>query len=354
MENMTDTELSGALYYNCYAYSGSMISQMQGYSKHIVLITDGIKGYGEFTSVPESAHVNAGDYNTYAIGKMDVLRTQAYNDWYNTGVDKKASGASSQPWSGMLDEIKDAQSRDYLKVKSDDTKKGDWEVRCEHLEDRVIAKNYSCCGQRVSEAKVSDCPYGHAENNDGTAVTKEYDTEQKISKFANDYESILLYMAAKSQVEFQKPTQGYKTEGNEAVYNVGYYGDIPDLIEEVKTGTNVQKMTYKELKTFTMKSGSTFTKEIAEEDKEYKDKSEDGKWWATNRLDSTLGGKQTGFTQEPNPELKSGQTVTYTYTYEFAGWFLDEACRYEFNPDDDVDFSLIVYAGYKLTKAQAQ
>ena len=112
--------------------------------------------------------------------------------------------------------------------------------------------------------------------------------------------------------------------------------------------TNLQKMTYKELKTFTMKSGASFEDEIAS------DKGEDGKWWRTNKLGSTLEGKQTGFTQEPNPELKSGQTVTYTYTYEFAGWFLDEACRYEFNPDDDVDFSLIVYAGYKLTKAQAQ
>ncbi len=348
MENMTNTELSGALYYNCYAYSGSMVSQMQGYSKHIVLVQDGIKGYDEYTSIPESANVDAKDYNAYAIGKMKVLRDQAKNDWTNTSVDTKASNASSQPWSGMLDEIKDAQSRDYLKVKSDDTKKGDWQVRCEHLEDRVIARIYSCCDQRVSEADLNECPYNHAQNSDGTAVTKEYDTKQKISKFASDYESILLYMAAKSQVEFQKPAQGYKTNGNEAVYNVGYYGDIPALIEEVKTGTNVQKMTYKELKTFTMKSGASFEDEIAS------DSGEDGKWWRTNKPDSTLEGKQTGFGPENSEELKSGATLKYLYTYEFAGWFLDEACRFEFNPADNVDFSLVVYAGYKLTKAQVQ
>ena len=155
MENMTPTELSGALYYNCYAYSGSMISQMQGYSKHIVLIADGIKGYDEFTSIPESAHVNAGDYNTYAIGKMKVLRDQAKSDWTNTGVATKASNASTQPWSGMLDEIKDAQGRDYMKVKSDDTKKGDWQVRCEHLEDRVIARIYKPYPQKRGQSYYS-------------------------------------------------------------------------------------------------------------------------------------------------------------------------------------------------------
>ncbi len=341
-EKMTTTELSGALYYNCYAYSGSMISEMQGYSKHIVLINDGIKTYDEFTTIPESARINSGDYNTYAKGKMSVLRTQAKNDWTNTGVDTKASNAASQDWKGMKAEIDSAKEYDYGAVKSDDTKKGDWQVRCEYLEDRVIARVYSCCGQRISDSDLSKCDTNHATNKDGTAVTKDYDTNQKISKFASDYESILLYMAAKSQVEFQKPSKGYKTSGNEATYNVGYYGDIVDLIAETSTGSDVQKMTYKELKTFTMKTGASFEDEIASES------GEDGDWWRTNKSAS----KENGFGPETNSELKNGSTLTYVYTYEFSGWFLDEACQYEFNPKDDVDFSLVVYAGYKLIKSQ--
>ncbi|MBO4539141.1 MAG: hypothetical protein J5781_02610, partial [Clostridia bacterium] len=90
LSHMTEKELSGALYYNCYAYSGSLISEMQNYSKDIVLITDNIKDYTEFTTVSESAGVRATDKAAYAKEKLAVLRNQAKDDWTNTGVDGKA------------------------------------------------------------------------------------------------------------------------------------------------------------------------------------------------------------------------------------------------------------------------
>ena len=340
-KNMTKIELSGALYYNCYAYSGSLISEMQGYSKDIVLINDGIKSYDKFTSIPAAAEINESDYKTYANGKLDVLRTQAKNDWTNTSVDTKADNASAQQWGLMCDEIEAAQKYNYKGVKSDDTQKGDWEVRCEYLEDRVIARLYSCCGQRISEADLAKCDTDHAYNKDGTAVTKDYDTDQQISKFASEYEPILLYVAGKAQVEFQTPTKGYKTSAGAKTYNVGYYGDIEQLIADSSTGSDVQKMTYDEIKTFTIKIGADFDEEVVQ------DKGDDGKWWSTN----SVANKENAFGPKTETESAYGSNINYTYTYEFKGWFLDEKCKYLFNPKDDIDFDIIVYAGYKVTKA---
>ena len=344
LNNMTTTELSGALYYNCYAYSGSLISEMQNYSKDIVLITDKIKDYTEFTTVPDSAGVKPGDKTAYAKEKLAVLRMQAKNDWTNTGVDKKAEAVKSQPWADMRTELQDAKDYEYTKVKSDDTKKGDWQVRCECLEDRVIARIYSCCGQRVSEAKSSIC--GHATNPDGSKVTKDYDTKQKISKFASDYENVLMYMAARTQVEFQTPEKGYQTQGSARSYVTGYYGDIAGLISEVSTGADVSRMTYSEQNTITMKIGASFDDEVDGDDRA---------WWLSVQVDSERNAnekKDTDFGPFTVEETSNGAKITYKYTYDFQGWFLDQECKFVFNPEDDVDFNLVIYAGYKVTKTK--
>ncbi len=339
LNKMTPTELSGALFYNCYGYSGSLISQIQGYEKDMVLVGDAIKTYDKFTKIP--TNINAEDYNEYAIDKMDVLQAQAEQDWRDARVEDSAAAAKSQPWTLMAAEVKAAQDHDYDDVKGTSSKNV-WEVRCEVLEDRVIARNYSCCGQRVSEVDLSKCgPYHGVTNSDMvTAVTKDYDINCNISKFVSDYEPILYYVATKAKVSFQKPSVGYKTGDTSATYTVGYYGNIQSLISNASTGSDGRKMTYKELKAFTVGMGSTFQEDIASKD------DDDGQWWATNKVASDKN--KFG----PTKEKLTGSSTEYTYTYTFKGWYLDQACQFEFLTDDDIDFGIVVYAGYDLTIAR--
>ena len=155
-----------------------------------------------------------------------------------------------------------------------------------------------------------------------------------------------MYMATRTQVEFQTPEKGYQTQSSARSYVTGYYGDIAGLISEVSTGTDVARMTYKEQNTITMKIGASFSDEID---------GDDNTWWLSVQVGAPRNAnekKDTDFDPVTVEETSNGAKITYKYTYDFQGWFLDQECKFVFNPDDDVDFNLIVYAGYKVTKTK--
>lgn len=357
---MTNDELSGALYYNCYAYSGSLISEIQNYEKDYVLITDGIKNWDKITTIPASAGIAGEDENNYAKGKIKVLQAQASSDWKNTNVDTKATDAKNQSWNKMATEIKDAQKWDYDSVVNTDTKKTLWQFKCECLEDRVVAKTWSCCGQRVSTAVASTCGPNHGVlNSDNTTeATKDYDPNCQISLFVSTYEDVLYYVATKAKVQFQKPSiqsdvagkGGYVTTDKDesTKYTTGYYGNIEALRKSASA-----LMSYGEMKEMVINLGKSFKEEVADGTKEDDGSttySDDGEWWRDNKN----GSGSTDFGPYENDERTSGSTstTTYVYSYAFSGWYLDVDCKYEFNPEDDIDFSINVYAGYELTKTK--
>lgn len=336
LTNMTNEELSGALYYNCYGYSGSLISEMQGYAKDIVLIEDDIKGWDKFTKIPTG--IRETNEDAYAIGKLGVLKEQAKYDWNEKDISDQASLASKQSWGSMRTELSDAKKYNYMSLTAESA--GDytnvWRKRCDYLEDRVIARNYSCCGQRISEA-TEKCPTDHGKNPDGTAMTKEYSEKCAISKFVSDYENVLYYIAAKAKVEFKVAGKSYVTDSNaEVTYTAGYYGDIATLYSNSKN-----KNIYDSEKTFTVSIGSTFKDDIIDED------GDDAKWWNENKNGSA---NVTDYGPYLSNEEYSNQKVPFNYIYTFKGWFLDEKCMYEFIPDDDIDFNLRIFAGYDVKK----
>ncbi len=338
LDNMTSAELSGALYYNCYAYSGSMIQSMQNYLKNIKYVEDKMEEGATYTKIADE--VKKGDEDKYAMEKLTVLEQQAFNDWTEARVKESAKNAKDQSWTKMSEEIKGAKSYDYNKVKAT-TNKGEWEHKCEVLEDRVVAKTWSCCNQRVSEADVSQCDYSHVQNADGTVATKEYSLNCTISKFVSDYESILYYIAGQANVEFDIPGKtAYQTskDGGQT-FTTGYYGTIAEL----RTAAS-SVLAYTKDNTFTISAGATFEEEILDKDEE------DSGWWEENKAP---GNKDADYKFDPKTyeEQYSGSKKSYTYTYDFTGWYLDKDCKFIFDPEDDVDFDIIVYAGYNITKS---
>ena len=336
--NMTDNELSSALYYQVYAYSASMVNIIQNDLKDIVYIRDELENGAHYTQIAKN--LNDGQEDEYAIGKISVLYEQGRSSWYKTGVSNLASNAKSQNWADMETEIKVALEYDYMNmeiIKKSET----WKERVERLEDLVIAKQYSCCGQRVSEADVTKCDTGHVENADGTMATKDYATDHTISQFVSAYEKVLYHIAGQATVSFQKGTtksgnafSGYATAQNEnSTWIAGYNGTIKDLISIAS-----ENMTYTEDEAFTISSGEDFIESIDGENKD---------WWLARKEPGDDGNKYGPFI---NSEIHGGTTLQYKYTYTFKGWYLDKECRYEFSDEDEVQTNLIVYAGYDVAK----
>ena len=351
LEKMEDNELSGALYYQVYAYSASMVKKMQDYVKNIVYITDKIEVGAEYTNISSTAQ-KLEKSNEYAKEKINVIYGQAYSNWATAAVGTKAKNVTSQPWNAMEDEIDAALEYDYLNMEIVNGKKGEWEQRVERLEDLVIAKKYSCCGQKVSEADTTKC--SHGSNPDGTIVTKEYDTDHKISAFVSNYEEILFHIAGQSNVSFQTPVKtdkelGYQTKVAEAgQWKAGYDGNIDVLRKNVN-----KSMIWEECQAYTIDSGEQFS--VAVEDAEEADKN----WWNREKVGTTSTeqkdrdypkkGAENGI--EVSEKTDSGDIV-FVYKYEFVGWYLDKDAKYEFDEDDEVDINLKVYAGYNVTKTK--
>ena len=341
LTNMTVGELSSVLHYNVYVYSASMVNSMIEDIKKIVYIKDDVEDGSYYTNI--SADVSKGSEDVYAQGKIKVIYDQTYDFWKIERVSVLATNASSQNWSKMKSEIQAAIDYDYenMSVKSKNTQ---WLERTERLEDLVIARVWSCCGQKVSEADDTKCPTGHAENPDGTVATKEYATDHTISQFVSNYEFVLMHIGGQAKVSFRVASKGYKTQEASALkgsktWEAGYNGTIAALRAD-KTATT-QLMTWGENKAITVSSGgATFIEEMESND--------DSDWWTFSKENS----EDAKFDAEESVETYGGTNISYTYSYVFKGWYLDKDCKYEFDENDVIDVNLRVYAGYTVTKTR--
>ena len=350
--NMEDQELSGALYYQVYAYSASMVKKMQTYMKNIVYICDAVEPGSEFTKISATA-ISMNKSNDYAQEKIKVLYDQAYTNWYTADVSTKGRNANTQSWGSMETEIDTAIGYDYENMEITQGKKGEWEQKVERLEDLVIARKWSCCGQKVSEPNTKNCP--HATNSDGTIATKEYDTDHKISMFVSNYEEILFHIAGNVTLSFQTPVQteakpGYQTKATEEkTWKAGYDGTIRQL----RNSELIKKMEWEECKSYTISAGEEFV--VAVEDAEDKDRT----WWSNNKVGTTYTDSKDRDYPKKNTsdgieivETTPSGNITFIYTYEFVGWYLDKDCMYEFDEEDEVEINLNIYAGYNVTKTK--
>lgn len=338
LTKMNSTELSGALYYQVYAYSASMVKNMQNDIKDVVYINDGVEVGSHYTTIDPVA----ADADTYAVEKINVIYGQTFTSWNGTGVKGLGDGAGNQPWDAMNDEIMTAIKYDYTHMEIDQKSEA-WKERCERLEDLVVVRVWSCCGQKVHLAKTENCTTNHSYNpKDGSKATKEYDTEHNISLFVKNYENVLYHVAGQTTLSFSKATKGYETNGTDAskTYKSGYNGDIAALRASAEVSMSWD--TKNPRRKITISSGKKFVDEIADAD------STDVEWWNTNKT----SGSDVAFDSHTQNLTVGGQSTVFTYSYTFAGWYLDENCKYKFNEDDEINVNLIIYAGYNVTKSR--
>ena len=345
LTNMSSAELANALYFECYSYSASVVSQLDSFLKQIRYIDDEIEEGTYYTNVADE--IQSQDIDTYCSEKLAVYYYQAYTEWKAETVDSKASNANQQSWSTMQTELKSGMEYDYdgatYEGVTDDTI---WKHKCDRLEDNIIQKKWSCCGQNCVTAEVAKCPTGHIENSDGTQATKDYDSSWKISLFADNYETILRHTAGNVMVSFYLANSGYAYTSTSASdlksYHTGYYMNgtsIADL--NGLTGTTLLKYADKTEEEITLSSGEVFIDKI---------EGSDLTWWNGNK--NSLTKADDNVWTEAKTEMINSTSTAVKYTYTFAGWYLDKDCRFLFNENDDVPINLKLYAGYNVVKAK--
>lgn len=351
LQHMTEMEKAGALYYNVYAYSASMVKSMQTDIKNIVYIRDGVEKGEKYTSISKEVLDRNSDSesNEYAKGKITVLYYQTYDSWERTGVTGLANNATGQNWPKIQEEIAFALNYNYdgMQIKSGE---GEWKKKCERLEDLVVMRKWSCCEQLVHEADPTQCKPGARHgvyNTDGTAAKKDYDTSHAISLFAKNYENVILHIAGNAKFSFQKPESGFQTNDQQnKSWTAGYYGTFSELYKSTMT-VGVQ-MKWAETKALTLSTGDSFVQTI---------KGDDKGWWEGKT--GTPGAKDgtdndTKFPYDAAADIRTedyGSKVNYAYTYTFKNWYLDKECKYEFDENDDIEVNLNIYAGYNVSKS---
>ena len=351
LTKMSERELSSTLYCLVYAYSASMVKNMQEDIKKIVYIDKGVEKGSEYTSI--ASDVAASESNNYAMGKITVLYGQAYDSWTSVNVTEKAKGASNQSWGEMRTEVRFAIDYDYENNISFKNNRGHWRQKYERMEDLVVMKKWSCCDQKVHETDPTKCGPNHGVyNKDGTSATKDYDENHKISLFVKNYEKVILHITGQAKLSFQKPEKGFQTVEDKArTWTAGYRTDDNSFYAlYTVTKTFGRRMTWKEDKTITIKTGKSFAEEIDGEDKDW--------WYGKPGASGAREGndKVTKFPTDAAADVKQedygGRKVNYAYSYTFKNWYLDKECRYEFDEDDEVNFDLVVYAGYEVKKTR--
>jgi len=338
LTNVGSLNLGRTLRFQVYSYSGEMAKSAQGYKKDSALVMAEKITPDEATRIIDG--LDAEEQKNYAEGKIGVILGQMQETYSKVAVEEKASMASQQPWDAMKTEVNAAIEKDYsVYNKAKD--------KVEALEDMVIKRNWSCGG-------VDDeiCPkYGNLSHVD---CTKEYDTSHNISKFASNYEVILRHMAGSVKVTFQNDVTTGNTEsdkynieeypsGTTYKYECGFHGK--NFTGKEVTSTMLAKISRKNIKEISLNSGKSFTEGIADLG------GEDESWWT-----NTTPGKENSVASKDNQasvtEINKANNVsgTYSYTYTFAGWYLDADLKYKFDPDDKLSCDLTLYAGYNVEK----
>ena len=335
LDNMSTpnaTNLSRTLRFQVYSYSGEMVKSAQAYKKDSALVTAMKIAPEDATKIPASITSDA-DKKEYAVGKIDAILGQMETTYTKVNVTSAANNAANQPWVAMRNEVKAAIDKDYSSYTG--------KAKLEALEDMVIKKKWNCGGTEEECGKPQNANRGHV------GCEKVYDENHNISKFVSNYEVILRHMAGSVTIKFQNDAVATATAKNnyavnvypsgEVKYTAGFKGTISyDMVKGVERIN---------IRTISLSSGKTFAESIKEAG------GDDLKWWnsKTPGTENSVASKAVSSgVSETNPE--NNKTGNYTYTYAFAGWYLDDGLKYSFDPEDKINCDLILYAGYDVTK----
>lgn len=327
LKNMTSANLSGALRYQIYSYSGSMLQSISGNKKDITLINDDKKVPSEVTTL--LAGLAEDKKKEYATGKVGAIINQMTATYSTVGISQKAQKATNESWSSMNTEIEAALNYDYSTITS-------WEDKVERLEDLVIKRKYDCGAGLDEECLKGN---GHAE------CEKVYDTDHTISQFVSNYEQILRYVGGTVSISFQQLKEA--APGKENNYKIAVYA--PQLPVTFNCGFGqvspvttlmLNGIEYFEKEEISIKGGNIFKDEILDAD------TKDREWWENYSSPS-----------RPNSSVTETSSInqtqgTYIYEYTFSGWYLDSDLKYKFDENDTISCDLTLYAGYNVTKRQ--
>ncbi len=337
-ESIKEKDLSNALKYQIYSFSGDYIRTILANRKDDVIYN------------VELDHLNPGTVE-YAdkeeeIGRNNaMLENHVYFYIQKGNVNTQLQKADEYEWKTAI--------ADRIKITIDT----DFEAY--HEAHKIYMGGSS--GNYVDEY-FEDTLFPKIIENPGPNQTKRYDTEVQISRLADNHENVFRYAYGSIKVEYKEPTvlesfvlkneyisetstvpSGNQLEINPATLESSFPGVIAVSASEMAKFTNRP----------TQYDKSKITEETYDSDEKIR----------LARFDEASGTWKGIFPKNggDDPVLVKTYTklegnVTYTYVLVFEGWYIDKNLQYpaKFSGNDEYgeefSYDICLYAGYKVIK----
>lgn len=332
VKDATYKDLTKALQYQIYSYSGDYIRGIQSFKKDEKILDEEIKRLDP--AAPDYESVKA--QKEEEIGRNAAMRKNLESNYGTSNPAGQITKADQISWEAINEEIKAATDINYNAYHNQMMPSGrrryesTQETQVDTYFENNLIKQY---WKKGNETRTIEDEQGNEEQ---TGWTKEYDTDHNISRMLNNHETVFRYAYGQIKVTYKEGNYKDFTVKNEHIkanyikgstYASGAYNgsgvlSTPDAVTKRPT------------------SYSDFRKETIETDETPTLCS-----WGSNKWTGYFINTEQGHTEE----IKEG-TTTYIYYFEFAGWFVDTELKYRVKPDEKYDYDVAFYPGYYITK----
>ena len=340
---ITNADLTKALKYQIKSYSADSIRGIQANKKDEVLYQKDIDRFFTVLETTESAFKALGDRapepqaTAYKILTEDLGRNYAkyqnlIPNYSYTNVTTQITTADSADWPGVKSNIKETLAVDYETYHTNSLKAGDINPVYvdQYFEDTLIKKTYSC-GGTFDECLDPNAPEGSKHIH----CTTEYDTNWSLSQLVNAHEVVFRYMYGQIEVTF------YMINASD-IKAVGTF-DTPKK-EGVTAGTSAEA---KAAGWYKIGSYATFaTKNVMSDEAIGTVCKEGSNNWA--QMPNYEGDKDIIYAKAGNASTLTIKKGSTTYRYTFIGWYVDENFRYLIDSEEEIDYDIRLYPGYRM------
>lgn len=333
---ITNADLTQALKYQIKSYSADSIRGIQANKKDEVLYRKDIDRFLTVLEMTEESFESSTSTpvyqrNAYESLKEDLGRNYAkyqnlYSNYSYSNVTDQITTADNADWPGVKSNIKETLAVDYEAYNKNTVSSSAMNVIYvdEYFEDTLIRKTYTCGG-------TDDyCPLtgnsGHKPD-----CEKEYDTNWALSRLLDNHDVVLRYMYGQIEVTF------YMIAASD-IKAVGTFTNGPSgsTSAEAKVGDWYKISSY-----------ATFATENVMSDEAIgtvcKDASNN---WA--QMPNYEGDKDIVYAKAGNASALTIKKGTTTYKYTFIGWYVDENFQYLIDSEEEIDYDIRLYPGYRM------
>lgn len=356
---ISNTDLDNALKYQIKSYSADLVSQVQNAKKddvyyvkqleRAVKMWAGMKGWDDIDTIEEFEAQNA-------LGNLEEKYVRAlYNYQEDIGRNnaKKADVEYNLSQSKAESQIVQANNN----WKNNDTNSVSYNIKTtlainyqtyadnwkygkpnvdEYFEDNLIKKTYSC-GGTFEECKNDN---GHAN------CSTEYDESWELSRIIFNNEDVMRHTMGQAKITMKAVGPTGATDNAKASTKTAFSKiKVADTVSHgdwvaPSAALGYKTVAFVDYDDVTLESGDPISEVL-------KDSNGDYKYIPKYVYSYVNDNGNTVDVTDPTQDyicFHDGKL----YYYEFAGWFVDNECKWLVDDDEEFDYDVRIYAGYRV------